>query len=189
MKILLDLDGVLIDFVQRALEQHGVKMKDLDWPAGLYCLTKVLGISDEEFWRMLDSHDYWSSLPWTEEGREIVALAEKAVGKKNVYLCTSPTLSPFSGSGKMAWIYRELKGYQRKFLIGAPKYLCADKETILIDDAEHNINKFVEHGGHAFLFPRHWNKRHEDQDRGLDMLKKFFGQMMAAATFPQIIFE
>ena len=49
---------------------------------------------------------------------------------------------------------------QRQFLIGPSKHLCANPETLLIDDSDKNVDSFRKCGGQAVLVPRPWNSLH-----------------------------
>jgi len=45
-------------------------------------------------------------------------------------------------------------------MFGSEKWLMAGLDRLLIDDADHNIDKFVQYGGHTLLVPRPWNHAH-----------------------------
>lgn len=151
MIVLLDMDGVIADFVGGANKAHGYR-EDLDW-------TKwSAGLSSEEFWEPINacSPEFWRNLepyPWTN------LLTKSLMHHFNdVYICTSPAHEPCS-SAKVEWVREHLpEYYHRRFVITNHKHLLAGPDTILIDDSDHNILKFTRAGGHGVLFPQPWNK-------------------------------
>ena len=42
--------------------------------------------------------------------------------------------------------------------------LCAQAGALLIDDSDHNVIQFRNHGGQAILFPQIWNSNHHLPD-------------------------
>lgn len=153
-KAIVDLDGVLIDFVGGALKAHGVNKKDVDIrnPS----LYRELGLTVEEFWHPLKKHEFWSELNWLPDGKQILQIIESSFS--DIVICTSPGIEPYAASGKMEWIIREIPSYLPKLLIGRPKHFLASPESILFDDLEKNTSKFEKWGGSAILVPRPWNK-------------------------------
>jgi len=174
MKILLDLDGVLVDFVGAACEVHGVSDPFSEPLAsgakGNWELDKLMGLSGNEFWSRFD-HDFWAGVSFTPDGQDIRIAVEEAVGAENVCLLTSPTLSPEAASGKMEWIQNNLPDYSRRFLIGSAKQFCASRDSLLIDDADRNVKVFSDAGGNVILVPRPWNANWEDRHRAVDWVK------------------
>jgi len=160
MKIFMDVDDVLADFVGGMCRLHDKEnpyAEPLDTEsAGVWEIEKLLGLTVEEFWTPAGGK-FWGGLELMPDGKSILSLAENAVGAENVCLLTTPPLNPESASGKIWWIERCLPNYNRRFLIGPPKQFCAHKDAILIDDADHNVDAFVKAGGKAILVPRAWN--------------------------------
>lgn len=155
-KVLLDLDGVLVDFVRGMCESHG-RENPFDSGHTDYYLEKAWGMPESEFWAPSDCSEWWAELPKTEEADDIVDLVERYFGMENVCILTSPTLSPLSLAGKVEWIKKHYPEYSRKFLIGPQKHFCANPYNVLIDDHEINIQKFRDHHGIGILVPRPWN--------------------------------
>jgi 5'(3')-deoxyribonucleotidase len=161
--ILLDMDGVLVDFVEGAILACGASVEECyrKWTPGLYDVVKVLGIGEEEFWRKVESkgEDFWAHLrqyPWSR------SLYDGCSEFGEVFFLTKPTLDPKSCSGKVRWMQAFLGGRlaARNYLLGPPKYLCAKPWNILVDDCEPNVDLFAAAGGKAILFPQVWNRRH-----------------------------
>jgi len=165
--ILIDLDGVIVDFVTAAFEVFGVYAGHFDYPteAGfdvLAALNKLREfdnagkpISSNEFWNgTLAIESWWRSLnPYPGA----IDFVNDLCNIGDVYLATSPTLAPQCASGKMLWIQDRLPKLGRKFMIGSAKELMARPDSILVDDREANCQKFVVAGGQAVLVPRPWN--------------------------------
>lgn len=156
----IDLDGVLVDFWGGIVKQYP-ELKDYykkkenlgtnDW-------AKTVGLNQAEFWKPLE-HDWWSSLKWTDEGREIVAILKERFGFENCFICTASSQNFGSPSGKMAWLKRHLPQffYKMQIFICKPKWKLAKEGRIIIDDKFSTCDKFEKNGGVAYRLPRKWN--------------------------------
>jgi 5'(3')-deoxyribonucleotidase len=156
-KCLLDLDGVLVDFLEGVYKLHGKIEGDL---VG-HDIHLKYGMSEAEFWDPM-GHDFWANLSFLPDGIAILEQVEHYFGVNNICVLTSPLRNPDSLSGKLEWIQTNLPKYRRSYLIGPRKEFCANETHILIDDFEHNVDRFRQHGGTAFLVPRPWNR---DKDK------------------------
>jgi len=167
MKIFVDMDGVLSDFVDGMLTAHDcwieAKGKDvwfirhksgarLKWPQGEYRLDRVLNMPGSRFWKPADYTFFWETLPLMRDGIKMINRLP------DPYILTSPSLSPASASGKMIWIRRYLPNlYRRLLIVPAPeKYLLAEG-NLLIDDSDVNCSRWGVAGGQAILWPQWWN--------------------------------
>lgn len=171
--IYLDMDGVLADFCGGALELFGVDKfyaKDIKcWNGHLNVLSERLGrtVSGNEFWRRINSEGsrFWANLEWLPWG---IGLLYTCIEFAPVVLMTTPSLHPSSAAGKIEWINKNMpKDLQRRYALTPCKHHMAHPGAMLIDDNEKNINKFNEHGGKGFLWPRSWNNSEhhfEDDD-------------------------
>lgn len=155
-KILLDLDGVLADFVQGASVVHNKDPKLVS----SYGIDIHWGLIPSEFWSPL-GYEFWANLPLTAEAHEVVDMCSNAVGKENVGIITSPCLTEGCTEGKRTWVKEHFPDFLKNLLVGSAKYFCASPNTLLIDDWDTNCEKFREHGGAAFLFPQPWNTARE----------------------------
>lgn len=161
MKCLLDLDGVLCDFVTGICAAHNSpNVYDNPANAGKYAMEELLGLSATQFWKPCDEA-FWAGLPRMRDFQQILSLVEDAFGQENVCLLTSPSVNEGCATGKIRWIYEHLPAYKRRFLIGPPKHFCAHDGAVLIDDYDTNIAKFQAAGGHAIIVPRRWNSMHD----------------------------
>jgi hypothetical protein len=180
-RVFIDCDGVLVNFLDEALYRLGyevIKGKDarvslrrkgetdpvdLPWEPGEWYVDRVLGISLGDFWDGVQGEDpdaFWEGLEWMEDGKAILSQAEAWWGAENICLLTSPSIG--TASGKLRWIEREMPEYARagRFLIGRAKHFVAHRDSILIDDSDHNCEKFAAEGGTGMLIPRYWNSGH-----------------------------
>jgi hypothetical protein len=72
----------------------------------------------------------------------------------------------------MQWIKNNLPQMYKRVIITAAKEMCAHPSALLIDDADHNVNKWRANGGVAILVPRIWNSRHAEADNTVEILRK-----------------
>lgn len=163
MKVILDLDGVLVDFCRGACKRLGRKYPD-PWPPGAQSIQSVLKIPAPDFWYGILGSEFWQNLDWMPDGKKILEIVENEFGRKNIVICTSPVLDEECPKGKIQWIKRELPYYyqSRQYLIGAAKEFCAHRDSVLIDDWEINIDKFRKEGGRTIHVPRPWNVLHDE---------------------------
>lgn len=190
MRVILDMDGVLVDFLPPILKRHGIinPYTDPDH-LGNYYLPEVCGMKDEEFWRPFDDEDFWAGLEWTMEGKEILRVACDVVGEQGVYVSSRPCPTFVCGNvrlshkciaGKMRWMEENMPRFTCRAIYGVPKQLCAAPHRVLIDDCDHNVELFRKKGGGSILVGRPWNSGWQEEDkcletvwRELTSLKKF----------------
>lgn len=169
----LDMDGVLVDFVRGMMAAHGCyrPLSEVRW--GLH---EVLGVPEEKLWSVC-GHDFWAGLGWTEEGPPLLRSVETLFGVGNVTLLTSVGPQPGGPEGKASWVRKHLPDYVDRLIVAdggrhqftgvlsvGGKHELAAPDAILIDDHEGYVDRFIEHGGHAVLVPRPWNRRKTDTD-------------------------
>jgi len=176
--VFLDMDGVLVDLARSAFAHHGLEYPyDNPDNYGHWDFEKFTSIPPDKFWGSFD-FNFWANLQWTIDGLEILTLLEDTVGQSNIYLSSCPTsfTQGCAGclSGKALWLNRHLPEYNHKFFFGAKKELLArNSDSILVDDANHNVAAFTECGGSAFLVPRPWNSLYKESDDVLGRLEDF----------------
>jgi 5'(3')-deoxyribonucleotidase len=187
MKIFLDMDGVLVDFVLPAMRMHGADLtSEYHYPDGFNwdvvgATNYIRGrdhigyyypqtVSYEDFWKAL-GFQWWSSLkPYPWAGLFIQELEKYG----SVRLATSAATSECA-AGKYTWVKKNLPQYLDKLHIGCCKSDFAQDGALLIDDRDKNCDDFIAAGGMAILVPRPWNKRgyHEDPyEVVMDQLKR-----------------
>lgn len=163
-RVLLDMDGVIVDFLAGCKKFHG---KDYKWhphepdkqtEQTSWNIEPIFGMTGPEIWDPL-GRSFWANLdphPWMPQ---IVALLENHFGSERVCLLTSPIKTAGAIEGKMDWIRKHLPQFRRRFLVGPAKEFCAGPRHVLVDDHSVNIEKFEKAGGQTFLFPAPWNRR------------------------------
>lgn len=155
IKIHIDYDGVLVDFESRACKLLGIDITNSDVrkflkensPNGL-----ELMVGKKAFWKAIYSEGeaFWTGLelfPWSLDFYTRL----KVLAQGELFILTSPPTDPCGASGKVKSITKFFK--TRNYLIGAPKHAVASSSALLIDDTPKKINKFIEYGGHGYLFP------------------------------------
>lgn len=187
MRCLLDMDGVLTDFVKGICKAHGKSDPYRNngdatpWPAyrgrDYFQMERLLGMEAEEFWKPCN-REFWSGLEKTDDCDRLIELVEFAFGRNNIVIASSPSKDLGCMPGKLEWIETHLPAYRRRFLFGPQKYVAAGPATVLIDDCQDNIEKFQDYGGIGFLVPRPWNDRWESESRTLELLEQFLDALV-----------
>ena len=157
MKIFLDMDGVLSDFVGACeklfKKKLYAKIKDF------HDVPQILGLSEKEFWDNIADfpQSFWLDYMQPHHWAKLLLIECKKM-VRDVFVATSPAEDPSCAKYKMRWIQRELGLTTKEVFITGSKHLLAASDRILIDDYETNIIKWEENGGIGILFPRPWNK-------------------------------
>lgn len=159
--ILLDMDGVCVDFIRPACRLHGRDPGEVmaDWEAGSWDICEPLGLTPTEFWEPITMNpEFWQRLPEYSWFRNLWKLLESYC--EDIVFLTSPSRCPTAHFGKAKWL--QARGYcpARKAMLGSRKELLAKPGNVLVDDSDENCRKFAEAGGAAVLFPQWWNSRH-----------------------------
>lgn len=203
--IYLDLDGVLVDWLRGILTLAGVpadehaawRQRCTDWDAVNRLFAEAIGVPEKQgmdaLWAAVDEKgaDWWSDLPWTPRGRQLlVACLETGC---DVVFVTSPSRDAQSAAGKIGWLAMHVKGqdrlnrpHKRNFAICSAKHMLAGPGKLLIDDRAKNCERFEEHGGTAINWPQPWNQDHTlpesidalQRDVIHNMLPHFVGEMV-----------
>ncbi len=171
MKIFLDMDGVIVDFMRGAHEFHKLNYNPYPYPKGEWEFVEHTGITPKEFWSPL-SYRFWSTLPWMPDGRAIYDAVLDIHLLNDVAFLTTPTLEPGCVTGKIEWVRRHIPTMMMRTIITPAKEMCAHPNALLIDDADHNVDKWRDNGGVAILVPRIWNSRHAEAGSTVDILRK-----------------
>lgn len=162
--VYVDMDGVLVNFVQGALDhlESDVCISKITWDFP----KDVFGYPDAyhpDFWIKFAFHDFWANLKWTDEGKRLLKTVEEMVGQQNIGLLTTPMDIPGCIEGKRTWVKNHLPEYQKQLIVTPSKYLLAGEKKILLDDHDPNLLKFTKTpegrstGGRGILVPRPWN--------------------------------
>ena len=165
MKILLDMDDVLVDWIGPAMKLLGLEwpVAEERWGEHLWDIPATTGISQDTFENTIKAAgaDFWAELPWTTEGQDILAVVRDYACDSDIHLCSSPFYGdPGAACGKLCWIARELPGFERRTHLTQHKAMLAKSGAILIDDCQANVRDYSQGGGDAILIPRPWNDLH-----------------------------
>ena len=173
MKCYIDMDGVTVDLFDFLLRKYGKEC-----PSGKGNLEKIIGLPMKEILGGVD----WENLNKTPECDELIKTLKERFGT-NTYIASSPCDARSAG-GKFKWLEKNLPTFikgeipSRRVIFTRHKELLAKPDTILIDDYEKNVKKFITEGGKAILFPRQWNSLYYIEDSltyVLDQLKLYRG--------------
>jgi len=160
--ILLDMDGVLTDFVGAALQVHGIGRKEFDVVYERYPAVydfHPLGMTDDEFWEPINKagSKFWRDIKPTPWYDSMITLVEKSVGR-NWYIVTSPSRDRSACClGKCLWVEQHLGQSFDRMIPTGYKHLLARKDAILIDDRQETVEKFRAAGGRSIIFPTQHN--------------------------------
>lgn len=170
MRIILDMDEVLSDFVGGAAAIHGLSLADVlkHWTPGKWDMTRPVGdalgrpnFRDNDFWEPIHNNEgFWSGLSELPCARRIFEVVQK-VSKGDFMIVTAPNNCTSSHVGKIKWLKTFRDRHFNSFAITPHKHFFANSDSVLIDDRESNCDKFIRHGGRAILYPAYHNRLHD----------------------------
>ena len=134
--IYLDMDGVLTNFVKAFENTAGYPPKDSSFGDNDSVYTVLQQVSEE----------FWSKMAWMPDGKELW----NYVKNLNVVICSTPIDNNACRVGKRKWC-RDNLGAQVKVILIDKKEEYANENSILIDDHEKVINKWINAGGIGIL--------------------------------------
>lgn len=171
-RVLLDMDGIVADFVSGAFNLWGERLNINLWAQAKgddsWDMLKFFDGSVNEFWAPMN-YSFWRNLPKHDDADEIVEIAERYVGRDKLCFLTSPCRTIGCMDGKVDWAAEHYPGIpvllSRSVRGGdPPKKFVASPDSILIDDHSKNIDQWTEFGGAGFLYPRAWNREYHAQE-------------------------
>lgn len=175
MQVIVDIDGVLADFIKGALciHEHCTDTEIVYAKAlGEWWLPGLLNLTGDEFFAPM-GYDFWANLEPTHDGAQLISHLEKEFGQSNIALWSSPSDNPGCCDGKRDWVKKHLpKHYYRHLILGSVKHLGANPSSILVDDFDSNIDSFQKKQGKPCLVPRIWNRDHQYRHASLDRVKE-----------------
>jgi len=161
VQFLLDMDGVLVDFISGALKalnrdyNRTITLEEYASKFGSWNTYDYYGISEEQFWNSIDAtNDFWINLqpiPWFKDLYNDL----KAMG--DVTITTAPSRSNDCVLQKYNWLKKYLNLEKVDIIMCNKKYLLTAPGNILIDDSSKNVESFKSAGGRAILVPSNWN--------------------------------
>lgn len=164
--LLIDMDGVVVDFVRAACAALNDFNGDFsiddgqvvrDWDSAHYSLERQLGISTDSLWEAIDWQGelfwkYMPTYPWTD-----ALLGWLSDSGLRWYFCTTPSRSGASASGKVQWMQRTMGTRFRDYIITPHKHLVAAPNRLLLDDREQTVAAFKKRRCPVVMFPQPWN--------------------------------
>jgi 5'(3')-deoxyribonucleotidase len=175
-RILLDMDGVLVDFLGGVCRFHNktydghphnpeTQTEQTPWN-----IEPLFEMTAPALWDPL-GREFWQNLEPIPHCHEVVEILTRKFGEENICLLTSPIRTDGCIDGKMDWIRKHLPQFKRQFLIGPAKQFAASPRHCLVDDHAKNIESFRDAGGHVFMFPAPWN--HRFKEHPVEALKRW----------------
>ena len=165
-KVFLDIDGVLSMWNERVRNWFDVDYKD---PEDFFAVHKLLGITEEELFKIIDNMHFWRDMPKWPEADEVVFLLESKFGPENICMLTS---CPYPNAiiGKELWVKNYFPQFydDRRIIYAHCKHFCAAKDHLLVDDAEHNVDNW---NGPSILYPQNWNRNRQFRDNKIEFLQ------------------
>jgi hypothetical protein len=180
MRILLDMDGLTVDYIAGLMDRHSKS-----WPFGgdnvgdgVWDFSRLWGMSSMREMFAGCGFSFWSQLPKTREADEIVDIAVSFAGENNVCFLTHPIPEPGCAEGKVYWCHANyptipiLGAFPSAAVDAPPKYFAAANDSVLVDDCTSNVVSFCSYGGRAILFPRPWNYLHHAESDGCEVMRR-----------------
>lgn len=159
--ILLDMDGVIADFFTEALARCNAFKGRNPMTAEEYRqdpafdMAGKFEMTDTEFWKAIDCDDFWLKLKPMPHAEDLIHYITTL--RIPFYIASSPSMSPLCIPQKLQWLDQHFGIKSTQCMFGSAKFLMAKPENLLIDDLDHNVDKFISHGGRAVLLPSNWN--------------------------------
>lgn len=156
MIILIDLDGVTVDF-QKQLIEYSWKYYNQgidDYKFEDYSLVV------KHFFEIYSKDQFFETLEPIEGSLETIEKLNKA---HDCYIVTAPApLVPTSLTEKQRWVNKYLPDLSNKIFVTKHKHMV--NGDILIDDFSHNLEKFP---NKSICFNQPWNKNHQFEKKDL----------------------
>lgn len=170
-RLLLDMDGIIANFHKEITKAYGIVMPavgPVPWN-----VEEAFGIP-KPWWARCD-YDFWTGLEKTDEADQIVALILEYFDTENICVLTgytsdiqcNPKRIGESLAGKLAWLDEHFQGVFKHFSMASTKHFNANARSILIDDNDHQVERFRSAGGYSILVPRIWNARYDFPSVGI----------------------
>lgn len=172
MKLFLDMDGVLVDFVRGYEERVGVPIATMNkmYDDNVYP-------DRDHVWKKTRCGTFWRNLPKTQEFEQIIDAAFKYWHEDDVNVLTAPVrCDDTCPTQKAGWIqdHTPIKSENFNAVHRSRKKefaLTDGKPNVLIDDYEKNIAEWVEAGGIGIV--------HYDINKTLKQIEQIVGEYNA----------
>lgn len=153
---LLDMDGVIVNFVDGIIRAHNLTIRHDEWTDWNH--HRTLGISDSGLWEPTLVDGFWENLtPYAWSETLVRSLAELG----DIVICSTPyAKDPTCMLQKVKWVtnfFNRLELPVPDCVFSSRKYLLAKPDVLLLDDRNENVRDFIAAGGQGALFPQPWN--------------------------------
>ena len=177
INIYLDMDDVLVDFKTYVKNHFNITQEITTWYFFKWMFPDTYEEESNKFFKNMSVPD-WVNLGKTSRSDELYQLCRKISSNRVCILSAPPTSGLFNcATGKNKWIQKHYP--DTPVIIDPVKWRYAAVNSILIDDKEENCNKFIRHGGHAWLYTTESNKNQETQLNRFNF-NTFEGELRAA---------
>lgn len=172
IKVMLDMDGVLVNFIQGAISIHGKPLKHDEVDTWNFH-KKFWQMSSADFFKPME-FDFWTQLERYDWAYHVTTAINDVVTDNETFYCTSPSDNKGCIDGKKFWLrtYGFHGDNHEQFIPIRRKDLLAGPDVLLIDDSDHNVAAFRNAGGMAILFPQPWNENRELTEDRIGYLRK-----------------
>ena len=174
MKCFLDMDGVLADFTLGFCQLHNMA-NPYENPSfhGVWdFVTKLPPLPGSESYFKDCGEEFFANLPPTRYFKDLLLLVFDYFD--DVEILTAPLKVPGVEKGKQRWLKKHLPQLADKCHFNTRKHTYANRNTLLLDDADHNIEAFKKHGGFGVLFPSLGNSLHSIHRQALEYVEGCF---------------
>jgi len=150
--IYVDMDGVITDFVKHTEQSFGIPFN-------------TLLKDDDKFWELIrnEGEKFWLEMPMMKDAKKLM----NYIKDENVIILSSAGSATNANkntiNGKKKWMKKNFPNV--KVIIEYHKFKYANKNAILIDDLEKNINPWRKAGGIGIL--------HTSADNTIKQLKQY----------------
>lgn len=177
LKVYLDMDGVVSNFVKAALHVHG----RADYLVTNWNFFSDWGMNENDFWKPIDNTpSFWHELEPYENTLDIVELVSR-YDSEYIFL-TTPHNHTNSYAGKCYWLqkYFNINVSKRCIMTSNKELLCKSfPNSVLIDDSEVNCKKWTDNGGISIIYPQMWNPASMFVLKQLDYLTSMLNYLTA----------
>ena len=167
LRVYVDMDDVVVDLLGglRAL------WPDANIGDDIWDIDKVLGITHAQFWaKIVETPYFWEDLDFTPQGRDLIDWLDDRDDAIDWAFASSPSRCPLAAHGKYKWIAAHAKHKLGSTVLLEEKWRLAQKNVVLIDDRDYNLDAFEREGGIAIPWPRGWNKAKADSIRAFQVV-------------------